>query len=65
MDTIPKDDSISVFQQDCPCPKKKCVRHNKCQECHAYHGAKGKLPYCLRGKASRNAAAICCHRSNQ
>ena len=34
----------------CPCPKEKCPRHGLCQECAAYHGAKGKLSYCLRSR---------------
>jgi hypothetical protein len=38
------------FRSDCPCPKKKCPRHGYCEECEAYHGAKGKLPYCTRKK---------------
>jgi hypothetical protein len=41
-----------MFREDCPCPKKKCVRHGKCDECTRYHGAKGKLPYCKRPKRS-------------
>lgn len=38
-------------QTDCPCPKGKCPRRGRCQECAAYHGAKGKLPYCFREKS--------------
>ncbi len=34
---------------ECPCPKKKCERRGRCQECYDHHAAKGKLPYCLRG----------------
>lgn len=25
--------------RDCPCKKKKCERHGKCDECRAYHAA--------------------------
>jgi hypothetical protein len=35
---------------DCSCPKEKCERHGKCDECRAYHlgRKKAKLPYCER-----------------
>jgi hypothetical protein len=32
------------FKVDCPCPKKKCEQYGHCNECRAYHDAKGKLP---------------------
>jgi len=50
---------LFLAQSDCPCPKR-CPRHGHCQECAAYHGAKDKLPYCLRGKTrwDRNCAAL-------
>jgi hypothetical protein len=41
---------LFVAQTDCPCPKKNCPRRGHCQQCEAYHGAKGKLPYCFREK---------------
>ena len=41
---------LLVVQAGCPCSKKNCPRRGKCQECAAYHGAKGKLPYCFRAK---------------
>ena len=41
-------DSIPTYRDDCPCPKKKCERHDKCRECYAYHAAGKKLPYCIR-----------------
>jgi predicted CXXCH cytochrome family protein len=65
MSTINPCDSIPEFKQDCSCPKKKCVRHGKCQECHDYHGAKGKLPYCLRGKMGLSATTTPCYGSRQ
>ncbi len=37
-----------VARIDCPCPKRKCPRHGHCQECAAYHSAKGGLSYCFR-----------------
>jgi hypothetical protein len=37
---------------NCTCPKKKCPRHAKCEECAQYHANKGKLPYCKRPKLS-------------
>ena len=40
---------LLLAQADCPCPKR-CPRHGQCQACAAYHGAKGKLPYCFRSK---------------
>ena len=33
---------------ECPCKKKKCPRHDNCDECIPYHKNKGKLPYCER-----------------
>jgi hypothetical protein len=41
-----------MIRQDCPCPKKKCERHGKCEECTAHHAKKGKLPYCKRPEKS-------------
>jgi hypothetical protein len=32
----------------CPCSKRNCPRHGQCHECAAYHGGRGKLPYCFR-----------------
>jgi hypothetical protein len=37
------------FRANCPCPKK-CERHSRCTACRAYHGRKGRLPYCERAK---------------
>ena len=39
---------LLVAQTGCPCSKKNCPRHGQCHECAAYHGDKGKLPYCFR-----------------
>jgi hypothetical protein len=39
---------VFVARVDCPCPKRKCPRHGHCQECAAYHSAKGGLSYCFR-----------------
>jgi hypothetical protein len=41
-----------MMDPDCNCPKTKCERHGKCDECRQFHGAKGKLPYCERPKSS-------------
>ena len=37
-----------MYREDCPCPKTECERHKNSDPCRAYHGAKGKLPYCER-----------------
>ena len=42
---------LLAVQTDCPCPKGNCPRRGQCQACAAYHGAKGKLPYCFRQKS--------------
>ncbi len=47
---LAQDSSLPDFRADCPCPKVKCERHGKCQECYTYHGAKGKVPRCMRGE---------------
>ena len=47
-------ESLPKYIDDCPCPKKKCSRHNRCKECYQYHGDKGKLPYCLRANKLRD-----------
>jgi hypothetical protein len=51
---------LFAVQTDCPCPKTSCARHAHCQECAAYHGAKGKLSYCFRKKTrwDRRCAAF-------
>lgn len=41
---------LLAVQTDCPCPKASCPRHGRCEECAAYHSAKGKLSYCFRRK---------------
>lgn len=41
---------LLVAQTGCPCSKRSCPRRGQCQECAAYHGANGKLPYCFREK---------------
>ena len=43
---------LATFRADCPCPKRNCPRHGYCEECKAYHAAKGKLAYCLREKTT-------------
>ena len=50
---------LLLAQAECPCPKR-CPRHGQCQACAAYHGAKGKLPYCSRNKTrwERRCAAL-------
>jgi hypothetical protein len=39
---------LLVVRTECPCSKTNCSRHGQCGECAAYHGEKGKLPYCFR-----------------
>ena len=48
-----------LVQAECPCPKR-CPRHGQCETCAAHHGAKGKLPYCMRSKTrwERQCAAL-------
>jgi hypothetical protein len=41
-------DPLPLFREDCPCRKKKCVRHGKCVECVEHHALKNRLPYYLR-----------------
>jgi len=50
---------LFLAQAGCPCSKN-CPRHGCCQECAAHHGAKGKLPYCLRGRTrwEKHCAAL-------
>ena len=33
---------------NCPCPKRECPRHSKCQECVQHHKEKDEDPYCAR-----------------
>jgi hypothetical protein len=37
-----------LYRADCPCTKKGCELHGKCDECRAKHGKKGQLPRCER-----------------
>jgi hypothetical protein len=39
---------LMVARTDCPCSKGNCPRRGQCLECAAYHGANGRLPFCLR-----------------
>ncbi len=39
---------LLVARSSCPCSKKNCPRRGQCHECTAYHGNRGKLPYCLQ-----------------
>jgi hypothetical protein len=41
---------LLVARTGCPCSSKNCPRRGQCHECAAYHGDKGKLPYCFRTK---------------
>lgn len=41
---------LLVARTDCPCSKANCPRRGLCSECVAFHGSKGKLPYCFRAK---------------
>jgi hypothetical protein len=49
-----------VAQTGCPCSSKNCPRRGQCQECAAYHEAKGKLPFCFRERTKwdRRCTAI-------
>lgn len=42
-------DSVLV---ECPCKRKKCERHSKCEECIKHHNENSRngLPYCKRKK---------------
>lgn len=39
---------MSEINASCPCPKVKCERHGKCQECRANHEGRKNPSYCLR-----------------
>ena len=39
---------LMVIQANCPCSKNKCERYGRCQECAAFHGLNGKMPFCFR-----------------
>jgi hypothetical protein len=45
---------METLKEDCPCPKLKCKRHGNCDVCEAYHGRKGRLPYCKRDNNNNN-----------
>lgn len=40
--------------EKCPCKRKKCERHSKCDECIEHHkeNAQKGLPYCKRKKST-------------
>jgi len=38
------------LNENCICPRKSCVRHGKCDECRAYHEAKGEKSNCDKKK---------------
>ncbi|MCW8802234.1 MAG: hypothetical protein OQK81_02655 [Candidatus Bathyarchaeota archaeon] len=40
--------SSKYIAPNCPCPKKHCPRHGKCEECVKNHTEKGEDPYCAR-----------------
>ena len=45
--------------KECTCPKVRCKRHGKCEECRAYHGRKERLPYCERdGEPDRERISL-------
>jgi hypothetical protein len=44
---------LPEFRADCSCQKLKCERRGLCRVCFGYHGAKGRLPRCLRTKGVR------------
>lgn len=35
---------------ECPCRKKSCIRHGKCEECIEHHKTSKWEPYCIRKK---------------
>lgn len=39
-----------MMNENCPCKKKKCIRHGKCDECKKHHAeSKARMPvYCER-----------------
>jgi hypothetical protein len=41
---------LLVARTGCPCSSRNCPRRGQCHECAAYHGDKGKLPYCFRAR---------------
>lgn len=41
---------LTKDENNCPCKRKKCVRHGNCEECIAHHKEKETKyePYCMR-----------------
>lgn len=39
---------LLVVQAECPCSSRNCPRRGRCDECAAYHGTNGRLPFCFR-----------------
>ena len=42
-----------MINENCPCKKKKCARHGKCDECRKHHSesARQRPVYCEKGKS--------------
>jgi hypothetical protein len=40
----------AIEADKCPCRKKSCKRHGKCEECIEYHKTSKWEPYCIRKK---------------
>ena len=38
-------DNVTI---DCPCKRKNCMRHLKCDACRMYHYELKELPFCER-----------------
>lgn len=38
----------TVFNENCPCTKLKCIRHGRCNECRAHHAKKSRPRPCER-----------------
>lgn len=48
-----------MMNENCPCKKKKCIRHGKCDECKKHHAeSKARMPvYCERENRQKIAAS--------
>jgi hypothetical protein len=37
-----------AITNECPCKRKNCERHGKCEECMEHHKTHKREPYCVR-----------------
>lgn len=39
-----------IKSENCPCKKKNCIRHGKCDECRKHHADSKRPVYCEKEK---------------